>query len=394
MGCRAQAPLLALPGVEVLFDYRPALRQRTGVGEYQHELLLALASSAVPGERFHLFSSSWKDRIDAALPGDLPGVRVHDLRVPVWVLNFCWHRLGWPTVDLLARATFDLTHAAHPLRIPSRRGAAVVTVHDLDFLDHPEWTTAEVRRDYGSLAGSHARAAGAVVTSSHHSRRQIIERLGVAPASVHVCPAGTPRWTTGGRRTPRRADGYVLFVGTLSTRKNVGGLLDAWTLLLERRPDAPPLRLSGLAGPDAAPWLQRIASPPLRGRVEYSGYVPDGQRRALFEGASLLVLPSWHEGFGLPALEAMALGVPVVASTAGALPEVVGDAGLLVDPASPEAIADAIVRLLDDRGLAAELSRAGERRAAAYRWARTADLVRRAYREAVTHGREPHARRH
>jgi glycosyltransferase involved in cell wall biosynthesis len=393
MGCRAPAPLLALPDVEVLFDYRPALRQRTGVGEYHHELLLALASSTVPGERFHLFSSSWKDRVDAALPGALPGVRVHDLRVPVRLLNFCWHRLGWPPVDRLTRDTFDLTHAAHPLRIPSRRGAAVVTVHDLDFLDHPEWSTAEVRRDYGSLAGSHGRAAGAVVTVSQHSRGQIIERLGVSPANVHVCPAGTPRWAAGGRRTPRRPDGYVLFVGTLTLRKNVGGLLDAWSLILERRPDAPPLRLAGLAGPDASPWLRRIASPPLGGRVEYTGYVPDDQRRALFEGASMLVLPSWHEGFGLPALEAMALGVPVVASTAGALPEVVGDAGLFVDPAAPDAIADAIVRLLDDPALATELSRAGEQRAATYCWARTADLVRRAYRDALTRGRDVHARR-
>jgi glycosyltransferase involved in cell wall biosynthesis len=393
MGCRRRAPLLALPGVEVLFDYRPALRQRTGVGEYQHELLLALATAAVPGERIHLFSSSWKDRVDAALPRDLPALKVHDLRVPVRVLNFCWHRLGWPAVDLLAGGTFDVTHAAHPLRIPSRRGVAVVTVHDLDFLDHPDWTTAEVRRDYGPLAGPHARAAAAVVTSSHHSRGQIIDRLGVAPANVHVCPAGTPRWTAGGRLTPRRADGYVLFVGTLSTRKNVGGLLDAWSVVVGRRPDAPRLRLSGLALPDATPWLNRIRSPPLSGRVEYTGYVPDDRRRALFEGASLLVLPSWHEGFGLPALEAMALGVPVVASTAGALPEVVGDAGLLVDPASPEAIADGIVRLLDHPGLAAELARAGEQRAATYEWARTADLVRDAYREAVTRGRDPHARR-
>jgi glycosyltransferase involved in cell wall biosynthesis len=383
-----------LPGVEVLFDYRPALRQRTGVGEYQHELLLALSTSpAAAGEHLHLFSSSWRDRLDARLRREPPGLHVHDLRVPVKVLNFCWHRLGWPPADLLLGGQLDLTHAAHPLRIPARRAACVITVHDLDFLDRPEWTSAEVRRDYGPLVRTHAHAADGIITSSAHTRDRIVARLEVDPARVRVCPPGTPRWTTGGRRTERAADGYVLFVGALNPRKNLDGLLDAWTQVIARRPDAPPLRLAGPAGPGADRWLARIASPPLGGRVEYVGYVPDEQRRSAFEGASILVQPSWYEGFGLPVLEAMALGIPVVASTAGALPEVVGDAGLLADPASADAIADAIVRLLDDQALAAELVRRGESRSAAYTWTHTADEVRRAWHDAVAHVREDDARR-
>ena len=112
------------------------------------------------------------------------------------------------------------------------------------------------------------------------------------------------------------------------------------------------------------------------------GYVADAARRALFEGASVLVIPSWHEGFGLPALEAMALGVPVVASDRGALPEVIGDAGLLVDPADADALADAIDRVLTDAALARACIQAGRARTAAWSWDQAAERVRGMYEAA------------
>ena len=136
-----------------------------------------------------------------------------------------------------------------------------------------------------------------------------------------------------------------------------------------------------------------MADPPLAGFVDYLGYVPDGERRALFEGASLLVVPSWHEGFGLPALEAMALGVPVVTSNRGALPEVVGDAGLLVAPDQPGAIADAIRRVLRDEGLAADVRDEGLARVAALSWSASARTVWALYADAVARRARRHAHR-
>ena len=128
---------------------------------------------------------------------------------------------------------------------------------------------------------------------------------------------------------PPAPDGYILFVGTLEPRKNVGGLLDAYERLLAGWPAAPRLVLAGGLSDAAQPWVERTRSAPLAGHVELRGYVADADRVALYRGAALLVLPSFDEGFGLPALEAMALGVPVIASDRGALPEVVGRAGLL-----------------------------------------------------------------
>jgi len=212
--------------------------------------------------------------------------------------------------------------------------------------------------------------------------------LGVNRAKIAVCPVGAPPWTPTARRP---ADGYILFVGTLEPRKNVGGLLDAYEALLgstgSRYPD---LVLAGRVTDDALVWLKRIERAPLKGRVRQIGYVDPTRTRALYEGARLFVLPSFEEGFGIPALEAMTAGVPVVASRRGSLPEVIGDAGLLVDPERPDEIAAAMARMLDDAALGEHSVARGIARAQAFRWDVTAGRVYEAYRAAV----EAHADRH
>ena len=141
--------------------------------------------------------------------------------------------------------------------------------------------------------------------------------------------------------------------------------------------------LAGRATAGAQPWLDRIARPPLHGLVRHIGYVDAADRRALYEGARLLVQPSFDEGFGMTVLEAMSLGVPVVAANRGSLPEVVGDAGPLVDPDQPADIACAIRRVLDDEAFAADCAARGVARARAFRWEETAHRVYGTYREAI-----------
>ena len=156
--------------MRVLIDYRPALRQRTGVGEYAHQLSAALTPLLAEGESsVTLFSSSWKDRL---APGRVPGARQVDRRVPVSLLNRAWHRWEWPPIETLA-GPIDVAHSMHPLLIPSRRAAQVVTVHDLYFLDRPESTQAEIKRDYPSLTASHARRAVAVIVVSNYTAREV-----------------------------------------------------------------------------------------------------------------------------------------------------------------------------------------------------------------------------
>lgn len=391
--------------MRILIDYRPALRQRSGVGEYVHQLARALAAQRVDrsaerraGDRraslnaddVEVFTSSWKDRPDPLAKAELGAyVGVIDRRVPVALLNLLWHRLEWPPVEFLSGHRYDIVHSPHPILLPARHGARLVTVHDLHFLRHPEDTSAEIQRDYGALVASHARRADAVVVPSAHVGEQV-KALGVPAEQVFVCPHGAPEWTDPARPAPGNPEGrYVLFLGTLEPRKNLQGLIDAYGALVANRPDAPPLVLAGGATPHAAPILEAIRRPPLAGRVECRGYVPAAERQALLSGARLLVLPSFDEGFGLPIVEAMSLGIPVVASTGGALPEVAGEAALLVEPRQTQALRQAMERVIDDPELARRLGVMGLARAATFSWRRTAELTRRAYEYAIARRTAP-----
>jgi glycosyltransferase involved in cell wall biosynthesis len=418
--------LATLQAVRILVDYRAALRERSGVGEYVHELVRAYTRlPEASGDEVGVFTSSWKDRPRQGLAQEL-GADVIDRRVPVRLLNYMWHRAEWPPVELLAGPA-DVVHAQHPLLIPARRAAHVITIHDLFFLTTPERTRAEIRRDYAALAPAHARRADAIVVSSEYTAHLVADRLDVPRDRIHVCPAGAPPWLptrsesgqsqlrvgsesgqsqsrVGSESTPSRVRvisesvqsgvgvdsdrGYVLFLGTLEPRKNIGVLLDAYAQLIQRRVAVPRLILAGRATPEAADWLERAGRAPLAGHVEHRGYVPASEREALYAGARLVVMPSLDEGFGLPVLEAMAAGVPVVASNRGSLPEVAGNAAVLLEATDVDGFAGAIERILEDDGYARDLAGRGLARAACFSWEQTARAARRAYEDAIARRRQ------
>ncbi len=365
--------------MRIVIDYRPALRARTGVGEHIHQIAAHLARNRA--DDITVFSSSWKDRLPSDLPRHIPGARVVDRRIPVSMLNLSWHRLQWPPIEALAGGAFDVAHSPHPLLMPVRAAAQVVTIHDLYFLSNPERTSAEIRRDYASLAAAHARRADRIIVVSRFVAGEVHRLLDVPRDRISVCMNGAPEWTT----APARAgsDGYILFVGTLEPRKNLSGLLEAYGRLITRHANAPRLVIAGglAAGADAA--IAAAERAPLAGRVEFRGYVPPHETEALFKGAQMFVLPSFDEGFGIPALEAMAAGVPVIASNRGGLPEVVGDAGLLIDPDDPESLTSAMLMMIGDSSLRANLAVKGLERARLFTWSQTARDVRSAYEEAL-----------
>jgi alpha-1,3-rhamnosyl/mannosyltransferase len=240
-----------------------------------------------------------------------------------------------------------------------------------------------MRRDYPALARAHAQRADRILVPSRFTAGEVETKLGVASKRLAICPHGAPDWTP---RPSAPKHGYVLFFSTLEPRKNVGGLLDAYEILVTRaaQPGAvPDLVLAGRATDAAKPWLERIERAPLNGRVRHIGYVAPDDRRALYEGARLLVQPSFEEGFGIAVLEAMAVGVPVVVANRGSLPEVAGCAGSLVDPERADDIAQGIQRVLDDDAYAALCTSRGVERARAFSWADTARRVYETYRDAM-----------
>ena len=359
--------------MRILVDYRPALRERTGVGEYVHQVATALVATAPAGEALVLFSASWKDRL---APDVVPGASVVDRAIPVRVLNRLWHRLEWPPVEYFTRAV-DVAQSFHPLLLPSHHAARLVTVHDLDFLDHPERTHGEIQRDYPALAPSHVRRADHVVVVSEHTAGEVERRLGVQRNRMSICPPGVPPWPF--REHEPTSGGCVLFLGTLEPRKNVGTLVDAYEHLLSRRPNAPPLVLAGRVTPEAEPIIRRTQIAPLAGRVEVLGYLAPERRLELYQRALVFVLPSHTEGFGMPAAEAMMTGVPVIAANRGALTQTVGPAGRLIDQNNPEAFSQALEDVLGDQALRDRMRAAGRRHAEQFTWTVTATRMRQAW---------------
>ena len=161
-----------------------------------------------------IFTSSWKDRPASSLASEMPSVRVVDSRVPVRALLWGWNRLEWPPVEWFAGA-HDVVHSQSPLLIPANRAAQVVTIHDLDFLRHPDQMSAEIRRDYPALARSHAARAHGVIVSSNYAAGEVTRELQLDPARVHVCPPGRPAW----------ADEVV---AGATRRESAGGTSSSW----------------------------------------------------------------------------------------------------------------------------------------------------------------------
>jgi glycosyltransferase involved in cell wall biosynthesis len=279
------------------------------------------------------------------------------------------NKLRWlPAVE--GEAGLDVMFYPYWPSPPRRRAGsppAVMVVHDLAFRVRPREVPWQQRVYLGSIMSASLRRSAAVLTPSESTRKDLIENYPIKGLAerVRVVPEG---WSLGevkaGPLPHGVQPGFLLAVGTIEPRKNYPRLLAAYRLL-KGRTTAPPLVVAGQVG-----WAYGSALDELRAEagVHLLGHVSDSTLRALYKAASVLVFPSLYEGFGLPLLEAMAEGLPALVGNQGALPELAGDAALLVDPTDVEAIADGVENLLIDDGFRARLADAGRSRAAGFSW--------------------------
>lgn len=294
------------------------------------------------------------------------------------------HRLERAALSLeLWRHRFDLLHS--PDFIAPFRGARrhVITVHDLSFIHYPEYITAESRRYYnGQIEASVARADHILVDSAA-TKRDLIDLLGVSADQLTVHRLGVDEAF---RPLPRNATApvvsalglpseYILFVGTLEPRKNLVGLAEAYRELKLELPDAPKLVIVGRRGWHYEELMADLRLVGIDQHIAIRQDVSDAQLPALYNQALALVTPSFYEGFGLTALEAMACGTTPIVSRVASLPEIVGDVGLLIDPYDRATIAEALKTALIDDSWREAQSAAGRRRAAKFRWIDTARCV-------------------
>ena len=368
--------------MEFGLDVRPSLSRPTGVGTYVLGLAERLPALA-PEDRFTYFSASLRERYPARDWG--PNVRLVDRRIPVRGLNAAWNRLGWPPIDRLVDRSLDLVHSPTPLLIPCKRGRRIVTLHDLFFLKHPELVEGETRRDFVTLVRDHVKRADGVICVSEYTASEARRLLDVPDEKIAVTPHGVDpvfrhephtQQVDETLRRLRLPRGGILYVGSSEKRKNLVTLVMAY-MTLGRRRRLPPLVLAG-PGSD---WAQAGSySGP---QIVATGYLERADVRSLMAASAALVLPSLEEGFGLPVVEAMAAGLPVVCSRDTALAEVAGDAASLVDPHDVNGLAHAVERVLEDRSLAAELRRKGLERSRAFEWSTTAERTLAFYRKVL-----------
>lgn len=363
--------------MRIAYDAAPLLTPRTGVGHYAATLLERLLA-AEPDLRFDLFALT-RARDTSSVPRG-ERVRLWHRRVPARAAVVAWEVLGRPAGERFL-GEVDVVHGTNFWIPPLRASNGIVTIHDLTFVLYPEFCTPQVRR-YRWIVPRVLRRCALVLTPSQTVRAQVAEELRFPEDRIVVTPEGVREAFT--EAAPDRAlltrlgidREYVLFAGTQEPRKNLDRLIQAFALL----PDDVQLVIAGPPGWGSVdlPALARRLR--LGGRVVFSGYLPDPEVAALMAGARAFAFPTLYEGFGLPPLEAMRAGVPVVAARAGALPEVLGDVPLYCDPLDVESIAEAIRRAVGDEAAREAAICAGRERAGRYSWDETARRTLEAYR--------------
>lgn len=365
------------------FDISAAVHRRAGLGRYAESLARALLP--LMGDELAFFFN--REAGIEPLTG-MEGVpaRTVDLGYKPWRMLVWLGQLGRIGYNrLLPGAT--LFHATEHLLLPLRDVPTVLTVHDLIFRRYPAHHKRLNRWYLNATMPLFCRRAGHIIAVSEQTKRDVVAAYGIPAGKVTVIyEAADPRFQpqsaaaiTAARSRFGLPDRYVLFVGTIEPRKNLGRVLAAFEQLhAERLTDA--LVIVGKRGWLYDDFFARLEASPAKQAVIFPGFVPDANLPAVYAGAQALAFPSEFEGFGLPVLEAMACGAPVVCSSTSSLPEVAGEAAVLVDPLDQEALTDGLRRILANPALADDLRARGLAQAAHFSWERAAEETLAVYR--------------
>jgi glycosyltransferase involved in cell wall biosynthesis len=328
--------------VRIVVDVTPLALPRTGIGNYTIGMLQGLVDAGGGHEivAFAPVGPRGARSVRIALDGLPIDRRILTVPPSSHTWRTAWSRLGRPTVERLV-GRLDVFHFSDWMYPAQQGGVRATTVYDLSPLHHPEWVAPLTARMHGRKYEHAAHACDVLFAISAYTARDLIETLRVPSERVAVAyPGVSARFSPEGLRAEFGSP-YVLSVATLEPRKNLGTLVEAFALVRARRPE---LQLVVAGAPVS--WAEQD----LRGEgVRALGYVPDADLPALYRGASLLAYPSLLEGFGIPVVEAMACGTPVVTSTHPSLDDAAGDAAVRADAKSPEALASAIERALAER---------------------------------------------
>ncbi len=364
--------------MRITFDVSPAVHRHAGLGRYAQQLLAALLACDQANEYAAFYHAASAD-LRPGPPLDHIPVRQVALGAKPWRMSVLLADWAGMTMDRWLPHS-DIFHATEHLLPPLKNVKTVFTLHDLIFQLYPEYHLPLNRRFLQTAMPRFLRRADAIIAVSQCTKQDAIRFYHVPPSKITVIPEGVNPALRPEMDPDRRAavraryappGPFLLFVGTVEPRKNIPTLVDAVRLLQERgHPHH--LLIAGRTG-----WLYQgifdhVERSGIKDAVHFLDYVPDADLPALFAACDAFVFPSLYEGFGLPPLEAMACGAPVICSNTSSLPEVVGDAALLVNPRDVGALAAAIERVITDAALRAEMHARGLANAARFSWEQAA----------------------
>ncbi len=364
--------------IRVAVDVTPLIGERTGIGVLTAGVLREMASR--PGCAFRGYAVTWRGR--EQLAGQLaPGIETLRLPMAARPLHWAWRHFDGPVIEWWT-GPVDVVHGTNFVVPPAARAAEVVSVHDASFVRFPEMCEPATLRYPALIRRAIARGAWVHVLT-HAMADEIAECFGAPPDRVRVVFPGVGG-AAQGVGAGDRPDGprYVLSLGRTEPRKDLRLLVHAFDEVADRHVDVD-LVIAGPVGWGEEDLQAAIAGARHPGRIRRLGWVSDAQKAQLLAEATVFAYPSVYEGFGIPPLEAMAAGVPVVATAAGGVPEAVGSAAVLVPVGDRDALAGALSRLLDDTAARARLVAAGRAQVERFSWARCADGMLDLYRDAA-----------
>ncbi len=373
--------------MRICVDIQSAVSQRAGVGRYTRNLVEHLAPLMAPPDDLNLFYFDFHRR---GLDFTCPGAHQTPVRwIPGKYVQQSWKRLLWPPFNWFSGQA-ELYHFPNFTIPPLQQGKKIVTIHDMSFLRYPEFSEKKNLAYLSTFIPNTVKRADAIITVSEFSKNETAELLGVDPAQIFATPLGiTPGcsrpFETNIAQTRRHLKldrPYLLSVGTLEPRKNIPFLIEVFEQLTHFDGD---LVIAGMKGWKVEPILQRMLTSSRRNRIRYLEFIPDNDLFSLYAGAELFITTSFYEGFGLPPLEAMACGTPVVSSTGGSLPEMLtGDAAILIPGFDANRWASTISSLLNDLGRREQMANHAPAHAAHFSWRNTALKTLDVYRKVLS----------
>ena len=367
---------------KILFEGSPIFRNRSGVGQYVYRLLDKLLAIDKDNS-YYIFGFIFAGKKFQEPYKKLPrNARYKLIRLlPSKVHNVLSRRLFVPPIDVLTGVKADLTIFTNFVRTPLPLGSKSITfIYDLSFITFRKFSNDKNAQLLTKQAAIAARKSDKIVTISANSKREIVEEYGIDPAKIEIVHPALDhsvyyqRPANEQKSVARKfqIDGeYILYTGTIEPRKNIVGIIEAYTKLPADLKRKYMLVLAGGKGWKDEEIRQSLAKHSEE-RIVLTGYVADEDLPALYSGASLFVFPTFYEGWGMPPLEAMACGVPVVCSDNSSLPEVVGSAALTISANDTKALTREMTRVLTDKKLAAKLVKAGYLQAKKFDWGKSA----------------------